>query len=478
MRKRVICILLFFIVSSFLFSQEDKALLTENKETPSDSSKGVDLDSSSTDEDQEIDEKMVQILKWGLKNQIQAALVEISQQKKKQYVNDVAKLQEESADFDIQTLIFGYYIAVEDFRLVNQALDLLRYYDSEPDNYVTKVVKYLFLAWETNPTLVGDEFGELLWSLYQFGGPMLGQKALITLGELGDKTFIEKLKIEYSDYSAEETLKPEMIRVIGKLGGVGEKEWILETLKGAESKSEIWACCETIAILGDSELFETLYTKFTESKDPYLRMKIVKALDNYDDSQIEKILFEALRDEFWRVRLEAIKKCSEKKFTKFIPQLIFKVKTEPENVVKQEAIKSLGIIQNEEALKFLIENAKDKKLSLSIRKGIISAIFKYDSIQFIDDIIELVESEEKKSNSKLIPHIAVVAGKSQKSGMDKLFSHLLASDKPPIQFAAIKGLQLNSLIVDEERLNSLYSENKENYLGKAIAKLLKIDEDD
>lgn len=486
--KKYMCLslVLLFLFSSLYSQDSNVETLNSEGSLPDPSLKNATVISDdeadfgeSKDDKTKVDDQMVQILKWGLNLQIKGALKEITDRKQAQYAEYLVPLYHLNKDEIIFAMIFKYFIEIEDYRLVKEGVELLKYYESEPDILILNVVDYLVAGQEDEQLiLLNEDMGELFWSLYEYGSEIIRQRAIKGVGEVDASSFLEKLKLEYEDYALAEALKPDLIRVIGKLGGFSESPWIIELLNSEISKSEKWACCEALGQMGEESLFDEIYNQFGMSKDPYMRMKIVDSLGGYSEKSIEKILDLAIRDSFWRVRKSALQLSAEKGYLQYIPRIIFKVKTEPENVVKQEAIKALGILKSDEALEFLKESALDSKIALGVRKGIIQSLFKYDTVQFLDTILEVVKTEEEKSNSKLIPYIAASAGKSENDGLDPLFEQLLESDKSPILFAAVQGMQVNNLILKQERLEELYEKNKSNYLGKAIAKLLDIEEDD
>lgn len=467
--------LIFFFFSLLIFFQDifaqEKAnafnsdLFLENAPTLANSN------SSKEKESEGKYKQIVETFQWGLENQITSNLRFLIQEKDASYAEAVKKLYQENPTASYNFLIFEYFLGIEDSSLLNEASDILRYYDLESDELMNRVLDYFVFLKKKGLTDSIEDFDEILWNLYESGSALLQNKILKSIGEMNLINFLPKLKTLYEDFALDSKLKPQILKTIGALTSNEDLTFFTELLKNDLPKSEKWACCEVLAKSGDDSIYKTL-VHFYQSGEPYLRLTITENLGNFNEENCLQFIQFGLKDDFWRVRKKAIALCVEKKYSRLIPQLIFKVKTEPESVVKQEAIKALGSIQTDEAFQFLKESLFSGKINLSVQKILVRSLFAYPIDQYQIDLIEWIKKEEKNEN-KLIPIIAATVGELAETGYEPLIEYFLYHSNPAIQHSAILAMIRLEKILQEDKVESIRKKNSKNYLGTTIDRLYK-----
>lgn len=411
----------------------------------------------------------LEILKWGIDSQIQSLLARITEKKDTYYATAVSDFYQVRDNSIFSNNIFSYMLAIEDFSLYKQANEIIRYYEKESDATMGTLLNYSIGAANANPEIKEADLEEIIWNLYRYGNAIVGFRALEALGKLKADSYLEPLRKEYLDPSTSSAVKSHIIRTIGEIDGMDQKSWFLELLDSELPKGERWAICEVLAKLGDVSVIDELIAQF-KSEDPYLRLNIIESLEGFPLEMISEFIDLGLRDSFWKVRQFSVKKCSELNLVQFIPQLIFKAETEPETLIKQETMKTLGKLQSPEGVQFLKDYFFDKKKSLGLRKMAIASLLEYPTTDYLDQLLVWAE-DEKNQKSKIYPHVVGAIGDSSQKRLDPLYELLIMSKQPFAQYASVLGMQKQKIILNEPRLKELLKKNKKNYLGKAIEEL-------
>ncbi len=261
-----------------------------------------------------------------------------------------------------------------------------------------------------------------------------------------------------------------MILAIGEIGGNEAKGWVLEKLNSEITKDERLAFSQVLAKLGDESVVDVLVDQMNQD-NPFLRLKIMESLEGFSREVIMKFVDIGLKDSFWRVRLAAIKKCEQEKLTEFVPELIFKSKTDPENNIKNHCFRVIGILQTQSAQTYLSDIFFDEGKTDASRKTALKSLLLYPVESYHEPLLTWVKNE-KNQKTKLYSGVVSLIGNTEQAGLTEFYEVFLANKLGQIQHAAVIGMGKNKVIINEARLREIYEKNSKNYLGTSIKKIL------
>ncbi len=163
--------------------------------------------------------------------------------------------------------------------------------------------------------------------------------------------------------------------------------------------------CHSLGLIGDDKAYPALLKAY-EDTDPFIRAYALDALSKFSKDDTEKILLQALKDDSWQIRKQAVLSTAEMKNSAFVPFLKYKAINDPAKPVRTESVKALAVIASSESLGFLREKASEKKAPLELRKLALIELINNDlsgSLSVIDKILQ----EEWESKTPVLLETAM-----------------------------------------------------------------------
>jgi hypothetical protein len=126
------------------------------------------------------------------------------------------------------------------------------------------------------------------------------------------------------------------------------------------------AALDALAKIGDSEGLDAVI-EAVSSSDPNVRSSAVAALSPFSGEATENAILEAFRDSYYRTRMGAAQAAGKRRLESAVPYLRYRAENDEVPNVKDEAIKALGAINNEEAMGILNSLFAERKNSDRVR---------------------------------------------------------------------------------------------------------------
>jgi HEAT repeat protein len=131
---------------------------------------------------------------------------------------------------------------------------------------------------------------------------------------------------------------------------------------------------EAVGAAGGNEYVQNLAALY-DNTDPNFRGSIVKALANFpDDEDAQGVIIQAIRDSYYKVRIEAITSAKTMKLKKAEPYLLSRAENDPETSVKYEAYNALAALNTKDGNDFLTDIVTKKKINDTTRVRAASAL--------------------------------------------------------------------------------------------------------
>lgn len=334
------------------------------------------------DEDEEVPEKNRNTIKFGIPSEISSLIDELTSGDDPRFTDEIYELFQVTQNAVIQQKVLEYFTKLEDPCVEDFAVELLNDpYDSRKD-----VVHAAFIYIQKVHT---KEAIPAVLTLLESENESYFNDSLATIGEIGEAEEAVFLA-EYLDREdLSDAQRQSLMRTLGKLHAVETYDKIVEILENEDENSFVrMYAAESLGFMEKDEAVPVLVNAFT-SADPNLRQYAVKGLSHFPKVvEAQATIIQAVRDEHWKVRQEAIKACQELELKEAVPYLTYRAENDKERVIKEAAIVCLSKLNSSAADNFLKEML-DKKIADNIKIKVVQVLLEADHGE--KEILELAE---------------------------------------------------------------------------------------
>lgn len=324
-------------------------------------------------------------LKFGTSSEISSAIAKITENEDPRYNDTLYDLFYESNSSDIKNSILDYFSKIKDPCLEDYAVEIL---DDPYEAQLRTVEKCLNYV----SAVECKEAAPALIRMLENDEETYFSAALSALGKTGGA--------EEAAYLAEYLRRDDLTQ--------SQRQTLMRAL-GQMKADETWDEIARIAEDDDENAFVRMYAaealgnmknekgipiliRLFEEGDPNMRQYCIKGLSNFPESEKAKsVILQGVRDDHYKVRLEAIKACREMKILQADEFIIYRAKNDRETVVKKECYSALSDLNTDAAVDFLIGQIKDKKTSDDVKNMACEALLKAGS-RGEDEIAALAKS--------------------------------------------------------------------------------------
>lgn len=210
-------------------------------------------------------------------------------------------------------------------------------------------------------------------------------------GELNEKKKIEKLIGIIKSDESEVSLKARAVELLGETGSEEVLPIILELLQKEKISAIAAAAAEALGKINNPSILDHLIEEANNS-DPYVRIKVIKAIGLMESPLTVKILLNALKDPNENVRREAARVLRDLNDLTAVPFLIEVLDKDKDWAVRASAAYSLGKLKEKSAISTLADRALNDPISY-VREAAIVALGKFDDKNIIP-IIEAAQNDK------------------------------------------------------------------------------------
>jgi HEAT repeat protein len=253
------------------------------------------------------------------------------------------------------------------------------------------------------------------------GGASSGNK------KLADET-AEFLVDYYNDRDPGNDNRSVIINAIGATGSSAGVEFLSEIAVNTDERIPLrMAALGALSKIGDPKGLDAILN-CVSTNDPNVRSAAVAALGPFSGSAAEGAILDAFRDSYYRTRIAAAQASRDRKLAAAVPFLKFRAERDDVLNVKDEAIRALGAIANDEALEVLEGLFSERKNSDRVRILAADMLARNTGGRYFGKlIIELDEAKTKNQTTlyngflKVTGETVVEGDKSQIEGVARRF---------------------------------------------------------
>ncbi len=399
MKKYIILSILCFCVSLFVYSQE--AIQTQSEqtneivaeETASTMSSTQEEDTNTSSEIKSLKEERLETLMFGLDGEVINLINTLIGEEDNSYTKELSELFETARNAALKDKIIAYFSHFGDPSLKEYALYLLEDPFDEKNSTVNAVIQY-----------VGDleiaEASSLLVDLIDYEEEAYFSAAITALGKIGgteDALFL----VEYLENDLPIAQRQNVVRALASLEEVQTYDALVDMVENEDENSYVrMYAAEAIGKINPTESLDIL-TDLYNSTDPNLREYAIKGVSANSSPEAEKLIAIALRDDHYKVRLQAIDSIKEKNITSAAPALLYRTKNDSESAIKIKGYDVMAYLNYSDGIDYMIDLLEDERVEDTVKAHVSSSLLKYNISKGVDAVIILAlktVNDDKKKN--------------------------------------------------------------------------------
>ena len=401
-----------------------------------------------------------EIIQYGTETEISSLIQSLRTERADYLDNDLIALAETSRNMKVLTGVFGFFAERDKSGLETRAIRAIREREEEANETIQSAMEYLGKLKVTQAASVimelldTEERRFLATGFRTLGLTSSGDKAL------SDET--AEFLIDYYEYrDPGNDNRSTLINAIGATGSSAAVNFLVGIASNTDERIPLrMAALDALSKIGDPDGLEAILGCIN-TNDPNVRSAAVAALGPFSGPSVEKAIFDGFRDSYYRTRIAAAQASRERRLASAVPYLKFRAERDEVPNVKDEAIRALGAIANNEALETLNNLFTDRRNTDRVRILSAEMLFKNNTGRNISALVIELEEAKTKNQTGLYNGLLKVIGET-----------LVEGDKTEIENLARRFMQ-NGTIIEKSYGLDIASNNNLRGLSEHIITLTK-----
>ncbi|MDR2541919.1 MAG: HEAT repeat domain-containing protein [Treponema sp.] len=292
------------------------------------------------------------IIQFGTETEI-ASLIQALRSENADFLDDeLIALIANTRNQRILTGVFGFFGEREKSGLEERAIRAIVEREDETNETVLSAIDYIGRLKPAEAVPVIIELLNTEESRFMNGG----FRALGRAGAVNREVADEAADFLVDFYTYREPAADSRSIIITAIGETGSSLGVPLLVDIATNTDERFplrvAALGALSKIGDEEGVEAILSNVT-TNDPNVRSAAVAALGPFSGEAVDRAILDGFRDSFYRTRIAAAQASRERKLVAAVPFLRFRAERDDVPTVRDEAIRALGAIANEEAIETL-----------------------------------------------------------------------------------------------------------------------------
>ena len=398
-----------------------------------------------------------EIFRWGMDDQILAALKTLTEEKKTVPAELIDRLYAETLSESVKAACLDYWRETRNALHYDVVLDLQ-----------SASLKYLFafLPEKEDEKTVGVLSDVLRYADFKV------QTELMDLIAGKGMTVFEPVLTELGQTSEDRpALQAAVLKTLGKLKTPDAFETLKARLADTDASTDIrMAAAEGLGGYGTPEAFLALEPFMSES-NIYLRLRVFQALLSTDNPNLSHVIEQGGKDAYWQIRRDVFRFIGDHNLTEYAPMLLFKAKNEPERTVRDTVLRELGKMKTAEARSYLQETVRNDKNSMPTRKIAFDALAGFQYASQIPFLMDLWSRYKEKPSGTIAEHMAMRLSVTKEAGLDVMYELFFLSPVGLFKVYAIRGIALNGSSSCRAEIEKLQQSDRNDLLAREARKI-------
>jgi HEAT repeat protein len=212
----------------------------------------------------------------------------------------------------------------------------------------------------------------------------------------------------------------EIVVALGAVGSAAGTPFLKDIAGNDDERGTLrMAALEALAKIGDPAGLDTVLEAIS-SADPNVRSSAVAALGPFSGDAVDKAIMEAFRDSYYRTRIAAAQAAKERKLESAIPYLQYRAERDDVPAVKDEAIRALGAIGDDQALDILGNLFGERKNADRVRLLAAEMLIQNRPDIYAEKVIVELDEAKKKNLTPLYNGFLRVLGAARTKNIEDL----------------------------------------------------------
>ena len=384
MKKLVFFILIFgFLFSTVNLFADETIDAVSGEADKLEEEKKIEEVESEEEEESEL-QKRKDTLAFGLESEITDLISKLLKEEDKSLSDDILAIFNSTKNVNIREKAIEYFTKIEDTCLKDYALLILEDPYDEKTSSVNLLFKYV-------TALKITEAAPLIQELLDSENEEYYDAAISALGTVGGPE--EALFLaDFLDRDLTTARKQNLMKALGQIKAVETWDKLVEVIQNEDENTYVrMYAAEAIGAMEKEESIEILLDLF-EDDDPNIRTYAIKGLSYFNNEDVENLVIQGLKDNYYKVRLEAIEVVKKYEYKTAVPSLLYRAKNDSEATVKYACFEALALLDTKEGNEYLISLVKDKKKSDTIRSKAAASMLKYENADSVKAVVEVALS--------------------------------------------------------------------------------------
>jgi len=373
------------------------------------------------DENKDEYENNLKTIRYGIPSEIGELLDKIIENDDPRYSDEIYDLFKNATNASIKEKVLKYFTKTEDPCLEDFAVNLLNDPYDEKKEVVNATFRYIraVKTKQAVPPII---------TLLEAENEDYFNEALATIGEIGGKKEAKFIAEYLEREDLTDAQRQTLMRTLGKMKATNCWNQIVNILEDEDENAFVrMYAAEALGLMEKDDAVPVLVRNYSAS-DPNLRQYVIKGLAHFPTVlEAKATIVQAVRDEHWKVRQEAINVCKENEYTDAVPYLIYRAKNDSEKLIKNASFEAIAKINTKEGNDFLLELLADKKTGDGTKQKVAEVLLK-EGHAGEKEILELADAcvgDDKKKNLRYA--LGKELAKNSKPQFEEICSKYLAS---------------------------------------------------
>jgi HEAT repeat protein len=411
----------------------------------------------------DLEQSRLNTLKYGTETEI-VALIQTLKTESADYMDDeIVKLVETTRNNKILGGAFAFFAEREKNGLETRAIRAIEEREDEETETVHTAIDYLG---KVKAASAAPVFRKLLES----GEKRFMNAAFRALGQVSgnDRDDVAEYLIDfYENRDAGDENHRDIIASLGNSGSLKAAPFLAGIAGDNETRPVLRiAALDAISKIGAPSGLDAVLV-CVSSKDPNIRAAAVTALGPFSGANVDAAILDAFRDSFYKTRIAAAQASRQRKLADAVPYLKFRAERDDVPTVKEEAIRALGAIANDDAIKTLDELFTSRKNNDRVRIVAGEMLMQDAPDRFLDAFIKEMDEAKQKNQTSLYNGLLKIIGGTKCSGLETITRRLIQDRGVIEKTIALDMAANNNLTALATEIKTLAADKNEALSRKA-----------
>jgi len=354
-------------------------------------------------------------IKYGTETEIASLIQTLRNEKTDTFDDELIQLAETSKNTKVLTGILGFFGDREKSGLQERAIKAVKQREDEATETVLSALDYLgkMKTAEAVPVMMElldtEEKKYLSVGFRAIGGACSSDK------KTADDT--AKFLVDYyNDREPGNDNRSIIINAIGATGSSVSVDFLVEIATNPDERFPLRiAALGALSKIGDPKGLDAIISCIS-ANDQNVRSAAVGSLGPFQGSAADNAILDAFRDSYYRTRIAACQASRDRKLVSAVPFLKFRAERDDVPTVKEEAIRALGAIANDESITVLDGLFSERKNTDRVRILAAEMLIKNTGGKNFSKLIVELDDAKKRNQTNLYNGFLKVVGETVVEG--------------------------------------------------------------